>query len=69
MAIEKTTNLATVEIIFSDRAVNAAWHTYITEDGEVISGPSIHRRAFSADELADVQPAIDVLLAKFQESP
>lgn len=58
MSLEKITKLASVEIIFPDRAVNAAWHTYITENGDVISGPSIHRKAFPNEDISEVLPEI-----------
>lgn len=58
MSLEKITKLASVEIIFPDRAVNVAWHTYITENGDVISGPSIHRKAFPNEDISEVLPEI-----------
>lgn len=58
MALEKITKIASIEILFPARAVNAAWHTYITENGEVISGPSIHRKAFPNEDISEVLPEI-----------
>ena len=58
MSLEKVTQLHSVEIIFPSRAINAAWHTNITEDGEVISGPSIHRKAFPAEDISELIPEI-----------
>jgi len=58
MSLEKTTQLASIEILFPGRAINAAWHTYIEEDGVVISGPSIHRKAFPNDEISELFPEI-----------
>lgn len=68
MSLEKITNLHSIEIL-SAGGVNARWDTSITENGEVISGPSIHRRAFSVEKLADIQPAIGALIDKFKEGP
>lgn len=68
MSLEKITSLHSIEIL-SNGGVNVRWDTSITEDGVVISGPNIHRRAFSTDELSDVQSAIAALTAKFQEIP
>lgn len=69
MALEEETYLASVEVLFPSGAVNVRWETVITRDGEVISGPNIHRRALSAEELGDVVAAIEVLKSKFQEIP
>lgn len=66
MSLEKITNLHSIEIL-PNSGVNVRWDTSITENGEVISGPNIHRRAFSAEELADIQPEINALIAKFGE--
>ncbi|VUZ24084.1 Uncharacterised protein [uncultured Comamonas sp.] len=59
MTIEKQTHLHSVEILLSAGAVQAAWHTNIVEDGQVIAGPTIHRCAYKVTS-ADVLPA-DVL--------
>ena len=66
MTLEKITNLHSIEILTTS-GVNVRWDTSITESGVVISGPNIHRRAFSAEELADIQPEINALIAKFGE--
>lgn len=58
MSLEKVTKLASVEIVFPERAINAAWHTYITENGAVISGPSIHRKAFPNEDISELMPEI-----------
>lgn len=58
MSLEKITSLASIEILFPSRAINAAWHTFITEDGNVISGPSIHRKAFPNEDISEVLPEI-----------
>lgn len=59
MTIEKQTHLHSVEILLSAGAVQAAWHTNIVEDGQVIAGPTIHRCAYKVTD-ADVLPS-DVL--------
>lgn len=59
MTIEKQTHLHSVEILLSAGAVQAAWHTNIVEDGNIIAGPSIHRCAYKVTS-ADVLPE-DVL--------
>jgi hypothetical protein len=69
MALEEKTHLASIEVLFPSGAINARWDTVITRDGEVISGPNIHRRAYSAEELDDVVAAIEALKSKFQEVP
>jgi hypothetical protein len=65
MTLYKETKLASIELLPESGGLNVAWHTNIVENGEVISGPAIHRRAFAADELADIQPSIDLLVARF----
>lgn len=63
MSLEKVTQLASIEIIFPSRAINAAWHTNITEGGEVISGPSIHRKAFPAEDISELMPEIEAFIS------
>lgn len=64
--LEKLTQLASIEILFPSRAINAAWHTHITENGEVISGPSIHRKAFPGEDISEILPEIqDVVSADY----
>jgi hypothetical protein len=58
MSLEKVTQLASIEVIFPSRAINVAWHTYITEDGVIISGPSVHRKAFPGEDISEVLPEI-----------
>lgn len=58
MALEEKTYLASVELLFPNGGINARWDTVITRDGEVISGPVVHRRGFAADELAEILPEI-----------
>lgn len=58
MTLEKQTALASVEILFPSRSVQVAWHTFISEGGVVISGPSIHRKAFPNEDIAEVLPEI-----------
>lgn len=56
MTIVKQTHLHSVKILLSAGAIQATWHINIVEDGQVIAGPTIHRRAYkvtSADVLPD----------------
>lgn len=59
MSLEKTTTLASVEVVFPSRCVNLAWHTYVSEDGEVISGPSVHRKAYPAEDVGEALAEIN----------
>ncbi|MPT10922.1 hypothetical protein [Comamonas sp.] len=63
MSLEKVTALNSVEIVFPSRSINVSWHTSIVEDGVVISGPSIHRTAFSAENSAEVIPEISSVVS------
>lgn len=56
--MEKKTQLASIEMLFPSRAIHAAWHTYVTEDGEVVFGPSIHRKAFPNEDISEILPEI-----------
>lgn len=56
MTLEKITRLHSVEILARYGAIQAAWHTNIYEDGNLIAGPSIHRAAYKVTD-ASVLPA------------
>lgn len=58
MTLEKVTQIASIEVIFPSRSINAAWHTYITEDGVEISGPAILRKSFPGEDISEVLPEI-----------
>ena len=62
MALEKVKELYSIEILVPSKAINAAWHTYIMEDGEVISGPSVFRAAYPHEDMALIQPEIDAVV-------
>lgn len=61
--LEKITQLASIEILFPSRGINAAWHASITENGVVISGPSIHRKAFPQEDISELMPEINAYVS------
>lgn len=62
MSLERVTKLATLEILFQQRAIHVAHHTFIMEGDVVISGPTIHRQAFAE---ADDKTAILAEIADY----
>lgn len=58
MALEETTYLASIEILFPSRAINARWDTVITRDSKPVAPPSIHRKAFPGEDISEILPEI-----------
>lgn len=64
MSIKEVTQLHSIEILFPFRAINARWDTYIAKDGENVYGPSIHRKAYPADDISEILPEISQFVSK-----
>lgn len=64
MSLEEKTHLGSIEVLFPSGAINARWDTVITRDGEPITAPTYHRKAYAANDLIEIQQEIEEVLDK-----
>lgn len=64
MPLQRVTKLHSIEVLFPIRAINARWDSFIEENGERITEPTIVRKGYPSEDFDELLPQISDLVTE-----